>query len=119
MEDTSRDSAPKVPVKEKRVPCSVVVFNSLTAIPGTSTMYTEIRAGAKRIAEGKEFELPMPFLDPNTRSIWISGREYPLERVHYWERAKTAFVKPAPDSPHDYVVGKKAKRVALTPPSTK
>lgn len=73
-------------------------------------MYTEIRAGAMRIAEGKEFNMPMAFLDPMTRSIWIEGREYPLERVHYWERAKTAFVKPQPAPTHDYVIGKKATR---------
>ena len=113
MEASAGDSPKKESVKDPgkgRVPCTVVVFRELTAIPGTSTMYTEIRAGAPRIADGKQFNLPTPFIDPVTRSIWIDGREYPLERVHYWERAKTAFIKPTEHPGFDYVVGKRAKR---------
>ena len=112
METPPGDSKKEKPVtsKDRRLPCSVVVFNQLTAIPGVSTMYTEVRAGDQRISEGKQFSMPMAFLDLEAQSIWIEGREYPLARVHYWERAKTAFVKPAAPPPHDYVIGKRAKR---------
>ena len=109
MEMDSGNSPSKYPV-DRRLPCSVVVFNQLTAIPGHQTMYTEVRAGAVRLAEGKEFNMPMPFLDPAARSIWIEGREYPLERVHYWERAKTAFFENQSAPGNDYVIGRRARR---------
>ncbi len=116
METSPRDSAPEkliVGAPRGYHPCTIVVFNQLTSIPGLSTMYTEVRAGATRIAEGKEVSLPIPFINPEFRTVWISGREYPMERVHYWERAKTAFIKPEGGTTYDYTIGKKKRNTNL------
>jgi hypothetical protein len=109
MEAGAGDSTSQGPVAPKGyLPCTVVVFNQLTAIPGQTSMYTECRAGDMRISNGVQWNMPVPFIGPS--AVWIEGREYPLTRVHYWERAKTAFIKPATGPDHDYVLGKRAKR---------
>jgi hypothetical protein len=116
MEARAGDSPPKGPVsleekpKDRRIPLSVVVFNTVTAVPTLGSMTTEVRVGDFRTVNGVQTPCPQPFLDPAQRTIWIAGREYPLERVHYWERAKMASSKASEPPPlPDYTLGRKRK----------
>lgn len=101
---------PELTPKERRLPLHIVVFNQLTALPGMTSMSSQCEAGARRIDGGRELVMPVPFLDPENQSIWISGREFPLSRVHYWERAPFAPTRVEPPAP-DLTIGKKAVRV--------
>lgn len=111
METRPRDSAPEKPLAptDRRLPLSVVVFNTPTAIPGSLNMLTTVEFGATRLAGGQNFVCPQPFYDPTTRTIWIEGREYPLERVHYWERAKMATAKKPEPAKHNHRIGRVAR----------
>lgn len=92
--------------KDRRVPLSIVAFRSLTSIPGVEDMVTVVEFGRTRLSGGKAISMPQPFLDPTLRTIWIEGREYPLESVHYWERAKMATSKKPPAVIPDYTIGR-------------
>lgn len=94
---------------QRRLPLHVVVFNQLTALPGMPDMSSSCEAGSRRISGGREFLMPVPYLDPVNQSIWIEGREFPLARVHYYERAKLAPTRADPPTP-DLTIGKQAKR---------
>jgi len=89
MATRSRDGSAEEPVtpKDRRLPLSIVVFNAPTQIPAAPRMLTVVEAGA---TIGLYFVCPTPFFDPGNRTICIAGREYPMERVHYWERSKMA-----------------------------
>lgn len=99
-------SAPEKPV-DRRLPLAVVEFDRPTSIPGCPVRMLNVTPGEGRTMQGATYTCPAAFFDPVTRTIWIEGREYPLERVHYWERAKMAKkIKPA-ELP-SYTIGKKA-----------
>lgn len=93
--------------KDRRLPLHIVVFNQMTLLPGMSSMSSSCEAGARRIDGGREFKLPIPFLDPINRTIWIEGREFPLERVHYYERARIAPTRVDPPAP-DLTIGRRS-----------
>lgn len=105
----SRDSTTEGPVtaKDRRLPLSVVVFNTPTAIPNSPILYTAVVPGETRTASGAQYTCPAVFWDPEFDKIWIEGRMYPMERVHYFERAKMA-KKPVPGVLPNYTIGKKA-----------
>jgi hypothetical protein len=94
--------------KDRRVPLAAVVFNTPTAIPGAPLLMTSLVTGEARTMAGATFTCPQAFFDPALRTIYIEGREYPMERVHYWERARMAKqVKPA--SLVSYTIGKQPR----------
>ncbi len=84
------------PPKDRRLPLALVVFNTPTYIPGSAILMTNVEAGVKRSHGGLEFTCPQAFYDPTTRTISIGECEYPLERVHYWRRARMASSKIKP-----------------------
>ncbi len=95
---------------EKLRPLAVVCFAQPTYIPGITTALTTIEMGVRRLVDGKEWYPESMWLDPNLRLIKINGRSYPLERVHYFEQAKTAFAKVPPPlkiDPNSYQIGKR------------
>lgn len=97
--------------KDKRLPLKVVCFRELTSIQGVSTMFTTLEAGIRRVVDGKDWLPPPMWLDRANREIQILDRTYPLERVHYYERAKAAITKsPPPLDLSPFTIGKKAKR---------
>lgn len=108
----SRDSTKERPVseekapKDRRVPLAVVEFNQPTAIPGSSILYTRVTPGEVRTASGSQYTCPAAFWDPETDKIWIEGRLFPMERVHYFERAKMAKTV-TPGKLPDYTIGKR------------
>lgn len=93
---------------DRRIPLRVVVFNSATSVPGLGSMVTCVEVGEWRMMGGKSVRCPRPFLDPVNRIVIIEGREYPLERIHYWERDQTGFMPKAKELP-DHTIGKKAR----------
>jgi hypothetical protein len=100
-------SAKEASPKDRRIPLRIVAFTMPTAIPGLGAMVTVVEVGEHRLMGGKPYICPRPFLDPVTRTIWIEGREFPLERVHYWERDKTGFEPKSKELP-DHTIGKRA-----------
>lgn len=105
-----RDGKAEVTVSEdKRIPLKSVCFRELTSIPGvTSTMVTVLTAGERRVMDGKDWLPPPMWFDPVQRLIKIEDRCYPLERVHYFERAVAAITKkPPPLDLTKYTVGQK------------
>lgn len=91
------------------VPLKFVSFNQATSVPGCSIMMTTVEAKARRLVGGSEFICPQPFLNRTDRTVVIEDREYPLERVHFYVRAKMAVSKdPAPEDRSDYTIGKRA-----------
>lgn len=103
--DSPKEATVELTPAKRRLPLAVVVFNEATSIPGSPLLMTNITAGEARSMAGHTFTCPQPFFDPVTRSIWIDGREYPLERVHYWERTKMV-KNPAPAVLTSYTIGK-------------
>lgn len=107
----SRDGTPEISLddkpKDRRIPLSRVVFREPTLIPGCDLGFVNITVGEPRNIGGSTFTCPQPFLDPVLRSIFIEGREYPLERVHYWERAKMARKVVPAGPPTNYRIGKR------------
>ena len=105
----SRDSTTERPVepKDKRLPLACVVFNQPTAIPNSPILYTSVIPGETRTAAGAQYTCPAAFWDPAIDKIWIEGRLYPMERVHYFERAKMA-KRVVPATLPDYTIGKKS-----------
>ena len=101
-------STKKEPVtpKDRRVPLAVVEFTSPVSVPGCPIRMLNVTPGEGRTMQGATFTCPAAFFDPETRSIWIEGRCYPLERVHYWEQAKMA-KKVAEARLPNYTIGKK------------
>lgn len=95
--------------KDRRVPLKVVAFNQMTSVPGAASMMSVVEFGESRLMGGATFVCPQPFYDPATRTIWIEGREYPLERVHYWERAKMATSKKPAPAEHNHRIGRVAR----------
>lgn len=107
METHARDGAPKEPV-DKRWPLAEVVFNGPTKIAGISMMVTSLEAGTTRLVDGKEWAPPPMWFDPVTRFVVIDGCNYPVERVHYFKRAKMAITKKPPGLNLDkYTIGKR------------
>lgn len=104
----SGDSTKERAVKDKRVPLAVVEFNQPTAIPGSVVLYTKVVPGEFRAASGHTYTCPMAFWDPESDKIWIEGRMFPMERVHYFERAKMA-KNIVPAKIPDYTIGKRSK----------
>lgn len=93
---------------DRRLPLAEVAFREPTRIPGTTTMMTVLIAGERRIVDGKDWLPPPLWLDPVLRVVKIEDLTYPLERVHYYRQASTAFTKPPP--PLDlskYTIGRK------------
>lgn len=114
MATHTRDSAPEVPVsapKDRRVPLKVVCFREPTALPGiTSTLFTTITAGERRVVDGKDWLPPAMWLDQVLRVIKIEDRAYPLERVHYMEQAKMVTTRPPPPLDlEQFTIGKRKK----------
>lgn len=109
METNSRDSQKEKPLapKDRRVPCKVVAFLTPVEIPGFEVATTICEVNLARLDGGKVKTMPQPFFDPENRSIWIEGREYPLERVRWWERAHAAAKKLEPPKIPDYTIGKR------------
>jgi hypothetical protein len=93
--------------KDRRLPLHRVVFNLPTAVPGAGLMLTDITVGEMRSLGGNVFTCPQPYFDPVTRTIIIAGREYPVERAHYWERASMAITHVKPAIVHDVTIGKR------------
>lgn len=97
---TTEATLDSTPPKDRRIPLHCVVFAHPVPVPGAGDMVTNVTVGETRLRGGQPWACPQPFLDPQTRSVVIEGREYPLERVVYWERAKMARnVKPAQPDP--------------------
>ena len=111
MGSPARDSAPEAPVApekpaDRRLPLKVVVFREPTSVPGLSLRVTTVEAGKTMVDGPTPYVSPQAFLDPLLRSIYIEGREYPLEAVHYWERARLAVGKKELCPLPDYRIGK-------------
>jgi len=77
-------------------------------------MINSVVPGERRVGAGKDFTCPQVFFDPDLRLIYIEGRSYPMERVHYFERAKMAG-KPKVEPQIEYTIGKPAP-VESAPP---
>lgn len=90
-------------------PLRIVKFISPQEIPGWSLAVTTLETGVTRLVDGKEIITPQPLLNQDLRCIFILGREIPLERVSYWERAPAAVntdkLKPTPLP--DYTIGRR------------
>lgn len=115
MEARTRDSAPEESVSKRRFPLSIVVFRQLTYVPDLKTALTTFETGGSRYDNGVTWVAPQAWFDPDLRTVVIKNRHYPLESVHYFERARYALTRPAeprPPSDYDYVIGKKAIRNA-------
>lgn len=110
METHSGDGAPQVALKDKRIPLQEVCFNAPTRITGISMMLTTLEAGVNRLVDGKEWHPPAMWLDVANRFIMIGELTYPMERVHYYKRAKMAITKKPPSMDLSaYTVGKRKK----------
>lgn len=104
MAPHSGDGPAKATVKDaprdRRVPLTAVVFREPTAMPGSSFMFTNFETGMARSAAGVSYTCPQAYFDPDHRTVVIGEREYPMERVHYFIRAKMARkVTPAAPDP--------------------
>ena len=111
MGSGDRTAQESVEAKDKRIPLKVVCFRELTSVQGASSMFTTLEAGLRRVVDGKDWLPPPMWLDPTSREIKILDRCYPLERVHYYERAKAAITKaPPPLDLSKYTHGKKAPK---------
>lgn len=95
-------------------PLKIVVFNQATSVPGTSIMMVTVEALARRLVGGVDYICPQPYLNEQRDRVVIGDREYPLSRVHYYERAKMAKSVPEPREPQDYTV---PRRVVVTVPA--
>lgn len=115
MASPTRDSSPEKPVGPpqtgKLSPLRVVKFISPQEIPGWSLAVTFLETGATRLVDGKDTITPQPMLNHDLRCISILGREIPLERVSYWERAPAAIntAKLTPTPSPDYTVGRRVR----------
>lgn len=97
METHSRDGAAQEPVvKDRRIPLQEVCFIAPTRIAGISMMLTTLEAGVNRLVDGKQWAPPAMWLDVANRFIMIGDFTYPMERVHYYKRAKMAITKKPP-----------------------
>ncbi len=91
------------------VPLAFVAFTSPIEVEGCSARMLTVEPKVTRLPHGTEFTLPQPYLNEEARVIVISGREYPMERVHYYTRAKMAKSKnPVPADMSAWTIGKKA-----------
>ena len=109
MASSTGNGSQESPVKvDRRVPLRSVVFTSPVSVPGLNSFVTSVVVGERRLMGGVDTPCPRPFLDPVARTIWIEGREYPLERVVSFERDKTGFMPKMAPLP-DHTIGKKAK----------
>jgi hypothetical protein len=95
-----------------RVPLAVVVFVAPTSVPDCPVMINTAEAMKSYVLGGATYVCPQPYLDEAAQKIVIKDREYPMERVHYYVRAKMALSRAKPLD-HDYTIGKKA--VVLAP----
>ncbi len=108
---TQEPLAPREKEKDPRLPLSLVCFREPTAIPGSSTMMTTLEAGVRRVVDGKDWLPPAMWLNHQYRVVQIGDRNYPMERIHYYERAKAAISKsPPPLDLSKYTVGKRPKK---------
>jgi hypothetical protein len=97
--------------KDPRLPLSLVCFREPTSIPGSTSMMTTLEAGIRRVVNGKDWLPPPMWLNMTYRVVQIGDRNYPMERVHYYERAKAAITKaPPPLDLTKYTIGKKAAK---------
>lgn len=101
------DGSQKEPV-DKRWPLLEVCFIGPTRIAGVSMMLTTLEAGVVRLVDGKEWVPPSMWFDPVNRLIQIGDATYPLERVHYFKRAKAAITRKPPKLDIDrHTIGKR------------
>lgn len=106
--DGSSQESVESPAKDPRWPLAEVVFTGPTRIPGMSMMATTLEAGVMRLVDGKEWHVGPMWYDPVNRLITLEGASYPLERVHYFRRAKAAITKKPPSLNLDrYAIGKR------------
>lgn len=99
----TRDGETESPVE--RIPISKVAFATLTYVPDFG-MVSEAEVGATRIVGGKTVAFPQIWLNLTTRTVALNGAEYPLERVHYWLRAKMAVSKKPVAEKFSHRIGK-------------
>lgn len=115
MASPSRDSAQEKPVEPlpRTFPLRVVKFISPVQVPNFGTLgVTYLEAGATRLIDGRDTLTPQPLLNLITRSVQVNGREFPLERVEYWERAPAAInleTKTPTPSP-EYTIGRRSSK---------
>lgn len=96
-------------MSDNLLPLKFVAFNSAVAITGCKIMMLTLEAKATRLVDGSPFICPQPFLNRIDRTVVVDDREYPLERVHYYVRAKMAVSKDPPPEDHSvYTIGKRA-----------
>lgn len=91
--------------KTTRIPLAKVAFSTLTFVPNFG-MVSEAEVGATRIVGGKTVAFPQIWLDLTHRFVSIDGAEYPLERIHYWTRAKMALSKRPKPAEFNHRIGK-------------
>lgn len=95
--------------KDKRWPLQEVVFREPTRLRGVSEMVTSLEANTRRVMAGKDWVPPPMWYDPDLRLVHIDGNSYPVERVHYFVRARAALTKKPPPLDLDkYTLGKRA-----------
>ena len=112
METHSGNGAAQEPVvKDTRIPLQEVCFIAPTRITGITMMLTTLEAGVNRLVDGKEWCPPAMWVDLAKRLIMIGDLAYPMERVHYFKRAKMAITKkPAPMNLEQFNVGRRKKK---------
>lgn len=92
----------------ERIPLSIVAFNAMTFVPEFG-MVSQVEVGATRLVGGKAVVFPQAWLYLKDRYIHVNGAEYPLDRVHYWQRAKMALSKRPKPEEINHRIGKAAK----------
>lgn len=99
-----------------RIPLKVVVFNQPTSVPGTPVMMQTVVPMETRLAGGEPYTCPQPYYDTELDRVVIEEREYPMSRVHYYERAKAAKSVKTPLDLDRYTVGpgREPKRVKIS-----
>lgn len=91
----------------------MVKFRFPVEVPGFGAIgVTFLETGATRLVEGRDTITPQSFLNHELRCITISGRDFPLEQVAWWERApaavNTSKLTPVPGP--DHTIGRRAKQ---------
>ena len=112
METRTGNGPQKDSVMEPRqtwVGVGYVVFDKLTAVPGTSVLQMMATSRTKRtVAGGEEWICPQIWFDKDYKCIRIGDRCYDLSRVHYWHFAPPAKEeKDMTDNLDKYTVGRR------------
>lgn len=67
-----------------------------------------------RLADGSPYVCPQPYYDSDLDRIVIGDREYPMSRVHFYERAKAAKSVPQEADFEKYTIGRReARRIKI------